>query len=141
MEICIIPKFILRRISNNVIIQLQWSILISSCIVLISFCIVKMEFVNSIPHFCVFKEITTFPCPGCGIIRSIYYLYDLKFIKSLSFNPCGVLIVLSQIIQVPLRIIVLSNQSYQTSIDRISILMTRLVLLTLLIFWCKILLT
>ena len=43
--------------------------------------------------FCPLKATTGFPCPSCGITKSIVYLYDGNLLKSLSFHLFGPLVV------------------------------------------------
>lgn len=43
--------------------------------------------------FCPLKMATGFPCPSCGITKSIVYLYDGNLLKSLSYHLFGPLVV------------------------------------------------
>ena len=43
--------------------------------------------------FCPLKATTGFPCPSCGITKSIVYFYDGNIIKSLSYHLFGPLLV------------------------------------------------
>ena len=43
--------------------------------------------------FCPLKATTGFPCPSCGITKSIVYFYDGNLLKSLSFHLFGPLVV------------------------------------------------
>lgn len=43
--------------------------------------------------FCPLKATTGFPCPSCGITKSIVYFYDGNVLKSLSFHLFGPLVV------------------------------------------------
>ena len=38
---------------------------------------------------CPFKMLTGFPCPGCGITKSLVYLYEGNFYKSISYHVLG----------------------------------------------------
>lgn len=38
---------------------------------------------------CPFKMTTGFPCPGCGITKSLVYLYQGDFYKSISYHVLG----------------------------------------------------
>ena len=38
---------------------------------------------------CPFKMITGFPCPGCGITKSLVFLYEGDFIKSIYYHLFG----------------------------------------------------
>lgn len=39
--------------------------------------------------FCPFKMLTGFPCPGCGITKSLVYFYEGNIWKSLSYHIFG----------------------------------------------------
>ena len=41
---------------------------------------------------CIFKYITTIPCPSCGVTRSIILLLDGRILDSMKLNPLGLLI-------------------------------------------------
>ena len=41
---------------------------------------------------CIFKYITTIPCPSCGVTRSIILLLDGRILDSIKLNPLGLLI-------------------------------------------------
>src|SRR6187402_1148829 len=41
---------------------------------------------------CIFKYITTIPCPSCGVTRSIILFLDGRILDSLKLNPLGLLI-------------------------------------------------
>nr|WP_317163925.1 DUF2752 domain-containing protein [Flavobacterium celericrescens] len=43
--------------------------------------------------FCPLKATTGFPCPSCGITKSIVYFYDGNIFKSLSYHLFGPLVV------------------------------------------------
>lgn len=55
---------------------------------------------------CPFKMLTGFPCPGCGITKSLVYLYEGDLYKSLSYHILGPFVVLFCVI----TIIVLSME-------------------------------
>jgi len=39
--------------------------------------------------FCPFKMVTGFPCPGCGITKSLVYFYQGDLYKSISYHILG----------------------------------------------------
>lgn len=39
---------------------------------------------------CVFKKYFHFSCPACGLTRSFYEIFKLKFITSLKYNLLGI---------------------------------------------------
>jgi hypothetical protein len=51
---------------------------------------------NKLEHeqsFCPLKATTGFPCPSCGITKSMVYFYDGNFMKSLGYHLFGPLVV------------------------------------------------
>jgi hypothetical protein len=43
--------------------------------------------------YCPFKMLTGFPCPGCGITKSLVYFYEGDIYKSLSYHIFGPLVI------------------------------------------------
>lgn len=43
---------------------------------------------------CPFKMLTGFPCPGCGITKSMVYFYEGDIIKSLYYHLLGSFVIL-----------------------------------------------
>lgn len=43
---------------------------------------------------CPFKMMTGFPCPGCGITKSLVYCYQGEFHKSISYHVLGPFVLL-----------------------------------------------
>ena len=135
MEISIIPRFLIKKLTDNDIQQINWNILMSTILILILLIFIKISLINSIPHFCLFNKLTGFPCPVCGITRSFLSLYDFKIMESLKYNPNGLIISSFFILQIPMRIIVLFNENHFYLIEKISRIMSRLIITTLLIYW------
>ena len=44
--------------------------------------------------FCPFKMLTGFPCPGCGITKSVVYFYDGNLLKSITFHLFGPFVII-----------------------------------------------
>ncbi|WP_298156107.1 DUF2752 domain-containing protein [Flavobacterium sp.] len=49
---------------------------------------------------CPFKLLTGFPCPGCGITKSLVYLYDGNLYKSLYYHIFGPFVILFCVVTV-----------------------------------------
>ena len=47
---------------------------------------------NNAVGVCVFKKITTIPCPSCGTTRSIVSLLQGHFSQALYINPLGIIV-------------------------------------------------
>lgn len=50
------------------------------------------------PNLCLFKDVTTLPCPSCGSTRAILALFQGDIVRSLSINPFGMLLALIMIV-------------------------------------------
>jgi hypothetical protein len=50
--------------------------------------------------FCPFKMLTGFPCPGCGITKSMVYCYEGDIVKSLYYHILGPFIILFCIVTI-----------------------------------------
>jgi hypothetical protein len=49
---------------------------------------------------CPFKMITGFPCPGCGITKSLVYFYEGDFYKSISYHILGPFVIVFSFIAI-----------------------------------------
>jgi hypothetical protein len=47
---------------------------------------------------CPFKMLTGFPCPGCGITKSMVYFYEGDIVKSLYYHILGPFVILFSIV-------------------------------------------
>jgi hypothetical protein len=47
---------------------------------------------QSTKSICLFKNLTGYPCPGCGATRSTILLFKGHFIESILLNPVGLII-------------------------------------------------
>ena len=41
---------------------------------------------------CVFKRVTSLPCPSCGTTRAVSYMFNGEIVKSLFLNPFGIIV-------------------------------------------------
>jgi len=55
---------------------------------------------DSEQSFCPFKMLTGFPCPGCGITKSLVYFYQGDLYKSLSFHLFGPFVIVFCVIAI-----------------------------------------
>lgn len=50
--------------------------------------------------YCPFKMVTGFPCPGCGITKSLVYFYEGNWYKSISYHILGPFVVIFSIVTI-----------------------------------------
>jgi hypothetical protein len=55
---------------------------------------------DSEQSFCPFKMLTGFPCPGCGITKSLVYFYEGNLYKSLYFHLFGPFVIVFCVIAI-----------------------------------------
>jgi len=53
---------------------------------------------------CPFKMLTGFPCPGCGITKSLVYFYEGNILKSISYHVLGPFVIVFCIITIAVLI-------------------------------------
>lgn len=136
MEILILPSFLIRKICINESKRIHLNILISSCIVLIViFSLLKTKVFTYIPHICLFQHFFNILCPGCGILRSLHSLINLKIVSSINYNPVGILLFVFIVSQIPLRITALINPISEYKINKFSHSISLLLISILLIVW------
>jgi hypothetical protein len=51
-----------------------------------------IQWIASLPHFCVFEQLLKIPCPGCDITLATLTLLDGNFRRSLDIHPGATLI-------------------------------------------------
>jgi len=136
MEILILPLFLIKKICVNESKRIHLNILISSCIVLIVlFSLLKTNAFACIPHICLFQHFFNIPCPGCGILRSLHSLINLKVVSSINYNPVGVLLFVFIVSQIPLRITALLNPRTEYKINNFSHSISLILIFNLLVVW------
>ena len=50
--------------------------------------------------FCPFKMLTGFPCPGCGITKSLVFFYEGSLYKSFSYHVLGPFVIAFSILTI-----------------------------------------
>lgn len=135
MEVTFIPKFLVRRLSGDTLQQLNLNALMSSILLMLLPFLVPLDLINSIPHICLFDKITGFPCPACGILRSIMSLYRFDVSESIHYNPSGILVVTFFMIQTLLRIQALCTKEKLKFVTRLSKKLSYYLVSILLLSW------
>ena len=60
----------------------------------------KDNHLETAQSFCPFKMLTGFPCPGCGITKSLVYFYEGDIYKSLYYHILGPFVIFFCIITI-----------------------------------------
>ncbi len=123
MEISFIPKYLLQFFSSKFVIQHQLNILLSNILVLLLFLIFKnklIEYLNLIPHFCLFDSLLGVQCPVCGTTRAFCEISSGNFKNAYHLNFSSFFVLFYFFAQIPFRIIALKNNNFITSINSIS---------------------
>ena len=55
---------------------------------------------ETVLSLCAFKMITGFPCPGCGITKSLVYFYHGDFYKSVSYHILGPFVIAFSVVSI-----------------------------------------
>jgi hypothetical protein len=138
MDLSFLPKAIIKKITISDSEQINWNVLLSNTLLiciggtLLSF---NIRIVDKIPHICLIKELFGIPCPGCGILRSISELGHLHFLKSLQYNPVGIIILLSIFSQTIARFLLIIGRLSQDFVNKQTKIMNSTIITLLLTNW------
>jgi hypothetical protein len=138
MDLSFLPKAVVRRIGDDDAAQINWNVFLSNLIVICFGSVVLwlgVGFLDSVPHFCLIKETIGIPCPGCGIIRSIFELASFNLAGSFQYNPVGLIIVLSVISQTFSRLLLIAGFLSQNFINRQTRIVNYLIVTLLITNW------
>jgi hypothetical protein len=137
MVIAIIPRFIIKRLFLDEINQIHANVLLSNIlvIVLLVFWHNECVYVSSIPHFCIFQKILSIPCPGCGIIRSLFAIAGGNILSAWKYNPAGLFLFFYFLVQIPLRIMALKSHTPKVNITEMSQLGSKILISALFLVW------
>jgi hypothetical protein len=137
MEIAIIPHFIIRKLFSEEINQIHANVLLTNIliIVLLVFWHNYNAYLSSIPHFCIFQKILNIPCPGCGIIRSLFAIAGGSILSGWKYNPAGLFLFFYFLAQIPLRILALKSHTSKVKITEISQFGSKILISALFLVW------
>jgi len=130
MEINVIPKWWLDRLSIRDDFQLHIALFLSSCLAL-----AVVPAVRHIPHICLFRTVLGFPCPGCGITSGLLSLSRLDFNGTFKGNPASILVFVVIAFQLVMRPIAMVQEAYAPKINKASDSLDRLTTLCLVAVW------
>ncbi len=138
MDIGFIPPSILGRLSQDPLRRAHWNTLASSMVVVLLFMIPPTvpKLLCKIPHVCLFAWMTGYPCPGCGVLRSLQAFFQGDFAQARAFHPAGPVLGILLLAQAPFRLWALAAPESRAAIAAtVSQTSNRLGLLALLGGW------
>jgi hypothetical protein len=138
MEIAFIPSWLIKNITEKFTIQHELNILISNVFILLLFLIFKsnvVEFMNLIPHFCIFDILTGIECPVCGVTRAFCEISKGNYLNAYHLNQSSFFILTYFISQIVFRVITLNNNKLIKKVNNLSKIFGRFLIGMILINW------
>lgn len=123
METSFLPYWLMKFFFDDFNRQYQLNILLSNILVVLMFLIFKnslIQFLNNLPHFCLFNKIFGIECPFCGMTRAFCEIANLNFFQVLQLNASSIFVASIFLFQIPLRIFSLSFSQHINKIGLIS---------------------
>lgn len=94
MGISIIPYWAMRKILRSEAHLAPLNLAMSGTLILTAVYLVARYAIiaGTVPHVCLFSYFTGYPCPGCGVTRSLIAMSHFDLAGSLDANPAGTLL-------------------------------------------------
>ncbi len=99
MEIAIIPAGLLRPFCADPARRIWLNLAASSGVVILFFLLCPPALLARVPHECLMRTALGLPCPGCGIMTSLFALARGDAHAAMSANPAGIFVASSLLIQ------------------------------------------
>jgi len=138
MEISIIPSCLIRYLSKNYYRQNDLNILLSNILIILFFIFFRnklIDFLNFIPHFCLFDKLFKIECPVCGITRAFCELTKGNIIKAYYLNFTSIFIASFFIFQIPLRLFSLIKENVNTKVNLLSKYFGNIIVFLIITIW------
>ena len=81
-------------------------IIILNLIILISIFLFPFyhQILYELPHFCLFQQLFSINCPGCGMLRSFHSLASFDITSAIKYNPLSIVFILFIMGEVVIRV-------------------------------------
>lgn len=122
MEISIVPRWLMNRLSKDSLTQYQLNILISNIFIISVFVLFRNSMLNILsylPHFCLFDKLIGIECPVCGTTRAFCEIAKGNFQQAYYLNLSSFFVAMFFLFQIPLRFLSLYREK---SIKRINLI-------------------
>ncbi len=138
MEISIIPRWLMKYLSNDYFRQNDINILISNLFIISIFILFKntlIDFLNLIPHFCLIDKLFGVECPVCGTTRAFCELSNGNINKAHSLNFNSLFVASFFILQIPLRLLSLIKDNTRHKVNLLSKYLGNIILIIIFTTW------
>ena len=132
MEINVCPRWLLAKLRVPLEAQPHLGVLLSTLLAL-----VISPVLIRLPHFCLMQKLLHIPCPGCGVLHSLNSVLHLNFYSAWCFNPGGVVLAVSLVIQILGRTMQLAFDQHSETFGKIYAVSSRTTLVMLLAVWIE----
>ena len=123
MVIAIIPRWLMCYLCVDNSTQYNINVLISNILLILTFVIFKnslIEFLNHLPHFCLFHKLFGIECPLCGITRAFCNIANADLNQAYNLNIASFFVAAFIVLQIPLRVISILKAKSTPTINIIS---------------------
>jgi hypothetical protein len=138
MEIAFIPRIFVRWFSKEFLRQRDFNILLSNTLILLVFLFFQnglTELLQRIPHFCLFNKVMGFDCPFCGTTRAFLEISAGRVHQGLEFNALSLMVFAFFVMQIPLRLFALRQDTPDPRIYSISRSLSKAIVIMLVMHW------
>lgn len=132
MEIDVCPRWILARLGVPDDAQPHLGVLLSTLLAIAS-----LPVLIRLPHFCLMQKLLHIPCPGCGVLHSLNSFLHWDFVGAWRFNPGGVALAVSLVIQVLGRTFQLAFEKYSEILRDMYTVCSRTTVVMLSVVWIE----
>ena len=93
------------------------------------------DVLSTIPHFCLFQNLFSFNCPGCGMLRGTVALLNFNFFDAIHYNPISLVFLIYVSLEIIIRIMRLNNNIDSNKRYSLSVLFNRTFMVLLCSNW------
>jgi len=136
VDICIIPRSLVRRIASSEQDGIHINAILSAALLIAIFLSPSvLHLITNLPHFCLFEHFLGVSCPGCSITLALAQLAHLHIEKSISTHPGGFALALVFLFQVVVRLFALGRLVTFSTTQRLVSGTNRMLFSFFVLFW------
>ncbi len=135
VDIALVPVWLLRPLCADSRRRWHLNLALSGAAVALFFLCFPAALLTRIPHVCLMQALAGIPCPGCGILTSLFALARGDLGSCWRANPAGTLVGALVLAQVPAHALALLRDSLSKAMTRATAISGTAVLAVLLVVW------